>query len=125
MRDVVKAGAGLVMLSNAIYPALDPRRPATLSRAIATTELRRVAGFDGVSITDDLEANALRRYGGPGALAVASARAGADLLILGRSAAATTQAARALEAAARDGRLPRARLRESAARVIALRRARP
>jgi len=122
-RDVVAAGAGLVMLSNAIYPALDARRPATLSRAIATTELRGQAGFDGVSITDDLEANALRRYGDAGAVAVASARAGADLLLLGRSAAATAQAARSLEAAARDGRLPRAALETSAARVLALRRA--
>ncbi len=121
-RYVVAAGAGLVMLSNAIYPALDPRRPATLSRAIATTELRRAAAFAGVSITDDLEANALRRYGGPGAVAVASARAGADLLLHGRSTAATEQAARALEAAARDGRLPRAALAASAARVLALRR---
>jgi len=122
-RDVIAAGAGLVMLSNAIYPALDARRPATLSRAIATTELRERVGFKGVSITDDLEANALRRYGGAGALAVASARAGADLLILGRSAEATEQAARSLAAAARDGRLPRAGLEASAARVIALRRA--
>ncbi len=122
-RDVVAAGAGLVMLSNAIYPALDAHRPATLSRAIATTELRRRAGFTGVSITDDLEANALRRYGAAGAVAVASARAGADLLILGRSAAATERAARSLKAAARDGRLPRAGLEASAARVLALRRA--
>ena len=122
-RDVVAAGAGLVMLSNAIYPALDARRPATLSSAIATTELRERAGFTGVSITDDLEANALHRYGAAGALAVASARAGADLLILGRSAAAAERAARSLEAAARDGRLPRAGLEASAARVLALRRA--
>ena len=123
VRAAVAAGAGLVMLSNAIYLALDPRRPATLSRAIATTELRRVAGFRGVSITDDLEANALRRYGAPGALALASARAGADLLILGRSAAATEQAAIGLLAAAREGRLPRAGLVASAERVLALRRA--
>ncbi len=122
-RNVIAAGAGLVMLSNAIYPALDPSRPATLSRAIATTELRERAGFGGVSITDDLEADALRRYGDAGALAVGSARAGADLLILGRSAAATEAAARGLEAAARDGRLDRAGLEASAARVLALRRA--
>ncbi len=122
-RDVVASGARLVMLSNAIYPALDARRPATLSRTIATGELRGRAGFDGVSITDDLEANALRRYGSAGQLAVASARAGADLLILGRSAAATEQAARSLASAARDGRLPRAALEASAARVLALRRA--
>ncbi len=56
-------------------------------------------------------------------MAVASARAGTDLLLLGRSLAATARAARSLEAAARDGRLPRAGLEASAARVLALRRA--
>ncbi len=122
-RAVVRAGARLVMLSNALYPALDPRRPATLSRAIATRELRGRARFRGVSVTDDLEANALRRFGTIGAVAVASARAGADLLLLGRSAAATERAAAALEAAARDGRLPRAALVASATRVLALRAA--
>ncbi len=116
--DVVAAGARLVMLSNAIYPALDPARPATLSRRIATTELRTQLGFGGVSITDDLEANALQRYGSPARLAVLSARAGADLLILGRTARATEDAAAALEAAG----LPRAALEASAKRVLALRR---
>ena len=76
-----------------------------------------------LSSTDDLEADALRRYGAPGRLALASVGAGADLLILGRTAAATEQAARSLEAAARERRLPRAELEASAARVLALRRA--
>lgn len=118
----VAAGARLVMLSNAIYPALDAARPATLSKAIATTELRRVAGFDGVSITDDLQANALDRYGDPGRLAVLGAQAGVDLLVFGRTAQATETAAAALERAAESGALPRAALEASAKRVLALRR---
>lgn len=123
VRTVVDAGARLVMLSNAIYPSLDRTRPATLSRAIATDELREAFGFDGVSVTDDLEANALRPYGGPGALAEQSARAGADLLLFGRTYAATESAATALERAARAGRLDRDELEASAARVLALRAA--
>ena len=121
-RFATRPGAArLVMLANATYPALDPARPATLSRAIATTELRGGLGFTGVSITDDLQAAALRPFGSPGTIAVASARAGADLLIHGRSYAATEQAGAALVQALRDGRLPRAEARASAARVLALR----
>lgn len=118
---VVAGGAGLVMLANATYPALDPRWPATLSRAIATTELRERAGFDGVSITDDLEATGLDRYGSVGEVAERSARAGVDLLLHGRTAAATEQAAGTLGAAVSERRLSRAALRTSARRVLALR----
>ncbi len=35
---VIAAGARLLMLANAMYPALDPARAGPLSRAIATTE---------------------------------------------------------------------------------------
>jgi beta-N-acetylhexosaminidase len=121
-RFATRPGAArLVMLANARYPALDRARPATLSRAIATGELRRRLGFTGVSVTDDLEATALRPFGSPGRIAVASARAGTDLLLFGRTAAATERAAAALRAALRDGRLPRAEARAAAARVLALR----
>lgn len=120
-----QAGARLIMLSNAIYPALDRKRPATLSRAIATEELRRRLGFRGVSVTDDLEADALGRYGGPGLLAVASARAGADLLLFGRTGQATDTAARALEQAVDTGALSRLELERGARRVLALRASRP
>jgi beta-N-acetylhexosaminidase len=121
VRAVVREGASLVMLSNAIYPSLDPRRPATLSEAIATGELRDALGFKGVAVTDDLEANALRRFGGPGELATLSATAGADLLLFGRTYAATEAAAQGLERAVASGRISRASLQASADRVLALR----
>ncbi len=111
----VHAGAGLVMLANAVYPALDARHPASLSRAIVRGELRGRLGFGGVTISDDLEADALKPYGNAGRLARLGVRAGIDLLLYARSYAATEQAARALE------RLPRAELQGGAERVLALR----
>ena len=111
----VRAGAGLVMLANALYPALDPRYPASLSRKIIEGELRGRIGFGGVTVSDDLEANALKPYGDPGRLATIGVHAGIDLLLYARSYAATEQAAAALE------KLPRAELEAGAARVLALR----
>ena len=57
-----RAGVKLVMTSTAIYPALSPR-PAMLSPRVSTAELRGQAGFQGVSITDDISVQALRRFG--------------------------------------------------------------
>ncbi|HKN93100.1 MAG TPA: glycoside hydrolase family 3 N-terminal domain-containing protein [Thermoleophilaceae bacterium] len=120
-KSVVKGGARMVMVANAIYPALDRRAPATLSRRIATTEIRRRLGFTGVTITDDLEAGALKPYGSPGQIAVKSAAAGNDLVLFARNYSSSEQAAKALTAALRSGRLNMSEARAAAARILALR----
>jgi len=121
-KQVVKAGAEMVMVANAIYPALDSRVPATLSRRIATTEVRKRLGFGGVTITDDLEAAALERYGSAGRLAVRAAGAGDDLVLFARHYSSSVQAGAALAAALRNGKLSMTDARVAAARILALRR---
>jgi beta-N-acetylhexosaminidase len=76
----IAAGGEMVMLSTAIYPAFSSR-PAAFARPIATGELRRRLGFEGVSITDALESVAVRDFGGPAAAARAATAAGTDLLL--------------------------------------------
>ena len=48
----IAAGVKLVLVSWAIYPALDPARLAGLSLTIVGGELRQRLGFTGVTITD-------------------------------------------------------------------------
>jgi beta-N-acetylhexosaminidase len=78
-RDAIAAGVKLVMMSNASYPQLDPSgRPAVFSRTIVTKLLRGSLGFDGVVVTDALDAPT------PNATPHAPARAigaGVDLLL--------------------------------------------
>ena len=49
----------LVMLSHALYPALDGDAIASQSRAIVTGLLREQLGYDGVVVTDSMEAQAV------------------------------------------------------------------
>lgn len=112
-------GAGLVMLSTAIYPAFDSR-PAAFSRAIATGELRNRLGFRGVSLTDALDSVAARAFGGPARAGMAAARAGADILLY-TSPGSAARAHRALTAGLRAGRLSEALFQVSAGRVLRLR----
>jgi beta-N-acetylhexosaminidase len=77
----IAAGVKLVMVSWAIYPALDGSHPAGLSSAVVRTELRTRLGFNGVTITDALEAGALAAFGGTRSRAVSAARAGMDLIL--------------------------------------------
>jgi beta-N-acetylhexosaminidase len=113
------AGGKVVMLSSAIYPALS-ERPAAFARTIATGELRGRLGFDGVSVTDDLQSEAARAFGNPAKAGRAAAGAGADLLLF-RSYRAAARAGGALRTALRAGSLPRSEFKDSAQRVLDLR----
>ena len=121
-RSAIAAGVRLVMVSWAIYPALDPRRPAGLSSTIVQGELRDRLGFKGVTITDALEAGALRPFGAIGNRAVLAAGAGMDLLLCsGQNVAEGTTATNALAGALRTGRLSASSFVTSVKRIMSLR----
>ncbi|MFF4380726.1 glycoside hydrolase family 3 N-terminal domain-containing protein [Kitasatospora sp. NPDC001547] len=121
-RAAIAAGVRLVMASWAVYPALDPDRPAGFSPAIIQGELRGRLGFGGVTVTDAMEAKALAAYGGTGDRALAAARAGMDLLLCSaRDPQQAEEATEALADALDDGRLDRHGFAEAVARVDALR----
>jgi beta-N-acetylhexosaminidase len=115
----VQAGGAMVMLSTAIYPALSGK-PAALSRAVATGELRDRLGFQGVSITDSLGSVSARAVGGPARTATAAASAGTDL-VLYTSLGDAARAQRALAHALSNGSLDRAEFEASVNRVLELR----
>jgi beta-N-acetylhexosaminidase len=80
-KSAIAAKVKLVMVSWAIYPALDKKYPAGLSTTIVQGELRKRLGFAGVTITDALEAGALRPFGSIAHRSTLAARAGMDLLL--------------------------------------------
>jgi beta-N-acetylhexosaminidase len=121
-QDSISAGAKLVMLSWATYPALDSTRPAGLSTVAVQQELRTRNGFTGVTVTDALEAGALQNFGSTGNRAVLAARAGMDLILASaRDVSQGDQAADALANALADGSLDSGAFAEALARVNALR----
>jgi len=118
----IAAGVKLVMASWAIYPALDARHPAGMSSAVIQGELRGRLGFRGVTITDAIEAGALKAFGGDGARAVLAAGAGMDLVLCSARDVSQGQAVvTALAGALDGGKLPRAGFSAAVQRVTALR----
>jgi beta-N-acetylhexosaminidase len=109
----------MVMLSTAIYPALSGK-PAALSRAVATGELRDRLGFQGVSITDSLGTVSAQLVGGPAKTAIAAGHAGTDL-VLYTDLGSAARAQRALKRALAAGGLDRAEFEASVNRVMGLR----
>ncbi|MGH3067633.1 MAG: glycoside hydrolase family 3 N-terminal domain-containing protein [Streptosporangiaceae bacterium] len=121
-RTAIAARVKLVVVSWAVYPALDPRRPAGLSPLVVQGELRQRLGFQGVTITDALEAGALRRYGTIGRRGQLAARAGMDLLLCaGHSVGEGQRAVAGLARAYRDGLVSRGSGETAVARIASLR----
>ena len=116
-RSLIAAGVPLVMLSNATYTALGPK-PAVLSGAVHAL-LRGELGFDGVTISDALDAAAVLQGRSVESASVLAAEAGTDLLLFTSGEAETAAVYARLLGRARDGTIPRASLERSYARIVA------
>jgi beta-N-acetylhexosaminidase len=120
-RAATKADADAIMMSHAIYRALDPARPASVSRA-SYELLHDTVGFEGVAITDALHAAAMQRYvrGNIARACELALGAGADIVLVTGSVADAVRCKQRVLAAVRSGRISRGRVEEAASRVLAL-----
>ncbi len=121
---LVGGGVDAVMLSTAIYPAVDPRPAAFASRWVSD-ELRGRLGFQGVAMTDDLGTPAVQSFGSIPARAVLAVQAGIDIPLFSSTYRSSAQAAEGLLAAANRGEVSAEQLRAQAKRVLALRKQLP
>ncbi|AJE42445.1 glycoside hydrolase family 3 protein [Streptomyces nodosus] len=124
-RAAVEAGTRAVMSAHILVPALDPDRPATLSRRILTELLRGELGYDGLIVTDGMEMRAIADTHGIERGSVLAVAAGADAICVGGGLADDETVRRlrdALVSAVRSGELAEERLAEAADRVRALAR---
>ena len=112
----IDAGVPLVMASHALYPALDAEHIASQSPAILQGLLRDELGFDGVVITDSLEAEAVLARSSVEVAAERSLAGGADLLLMTGRGSWIHVFPHLLRRARKSPAL-RARIAESAARV--------
>jgi beta-N-acetylhexosaminidase len=116
----IDAGVPLVMASHALYPALDPDYIASQSPAILQDLLRDELGFEGVVMTDSLEAEAVLARSSVEVAAERSLAAGADLLLMTGRGSWIHVFPHLLRRARKSPAL-RTRIAESAARVRRLR----
>ncbi len=122
-RAAIAAGVGSVMTAHLQLPALDPERPATLSKAVLSQLLRQELGFNGLIVTDALVMEAITKHYGAAEAAALAFEAGADLILM---PADTDAALTALEQGCLEGRWPLERVEQSLERRrLALARCKP
>jgi beta-N-acetylhexosaminidase len=112
------AGVPGVLVSSALYPFNDFTAPASLSRAVDTSLLRRELRFKGVAVTDDLADPAVTTLHSVPDAAVLAVRAGADMVYISGSVSDQQAAYAAVLRAIQRGRIPRRRLDEAIGRIL-------
>ena len=114
-RQVIAAGVQAVMPGPAVFPALDPSQSASTSQKVIGL-LRDTLAFDGLIISDDLDAVSILRDNSITETAVTALKAGAHLLLVS-SEAGLDSIAEAIVAAVENGELDRQQLLNAANRV--------
>jgi beta-N-acetylhexosaminidase len=113
----IEEGVCGIMTSHAMYPALDPERPATLSPLVLTEVLRKRMGFRGLTITDDLEMGAIAADWSVAEGALKSFQAGADILLICKDQSHVRKSLDLMRQALSEGTISEARLSRSLERI--------
>ena len=92
----IRRGVEAVMLSHVVYGGLDPAWPASLSSVIAKDLLRDTMGFEGVTMTDDLDMGAVERHFGVNTVMSRICHAEIDIALICHDQAKIEEAYRAL-----------------------------
>jgi len=119
-KAAIAAGADSVMTAHILIKALDPNRPATLSKAILTDLLRKKLGFNGLIVTDAMNMKAISDHFGAGEAAVMAIQAGADVVMSAGSYWDLIAMQSALLQAIKDGEISESRIDRSVERVLEL-----
>jgi beta-N-acetylhexosaminidase len=124
-RQAIEAGLPAMLVAHGDYPLLqttpeERMLPSSASPAIVQGLLRQRCGFAGVVMTDDMCMGAITRHCSPVEAALASIRAGVDILLYKQSTQDEWDVFEALVQAFKTGELPLVRLHESLARIARL-----
>jgi beta-N-acetylhexosaminidase len=117
-----------VMVSHGGFPNIDIKKgltggllePASLSHNIVTNLLRRELGYQHLVLTDDLEMGAIAKHCDIESAVVRAFMAGEDMLLICAHPEVIRRGYHALLGVARDGKLPKERMRGSLKRIAAM-----
>jgi beta-N-acetylhexosaminidase len=111
-----------VMTAHIVLDAIDPDRPATMSRRVLEGLLRGHVGFEGVIFSDDMEMKAIADHYGAVEAACEAVDAGCDVVLICHGLELCMQTHEALVRRAERDHDFADRLRQSAARSLSSRR---
>lgn len=119
-KKAIAEGADVVMIAHIFLPKLDSEYPSSMSKVIITELLRNELGYDGVVITDDMTMKAVTDHYDIGKAAVASVKAGSDIIMVAHDHDKIVAVISALKSAVQSGEITEDRLNESVVGILEL-----
>ena len=129
-RALLPRNPGMIMVTHVLVPAYDSSAPASLSPKLVDGVLRGQLGYDGVVVTDEMEATSITQYmqtqgysnaaQGVGEASVRAILAGDDLIECPVAVDQEQAIVAAVTQAVQSGRISQARLHQSLVRIIRL-----
>ena len=108
----------MVMVTHVVMPAVDPDRPASLSKPMITGILRDQLHFNGVVLTDGIYMKALAAHYSFDQIVLYAVEAGVDIVSSTYSLQSTDQAFSVIKNAVLDGTLSQKQIDDSVRRVL-------
>ena len=114
-RSAIAAKAGFIVVSHAVFTAVDDQRPASLSPSVIEM-LRSEMGYHGVILTDMLDIPAITDHYTPEEVTLNAVNAGCDMLVCPSD---LDKSIEALLDAVEDNTITEERINESVTRILA------
>lgn len=108
----------MVMVTHVVMPAVDPDRPASLSKPMITGILRDQLHFNGVVLTDGIYMKALSAHYSFDQIVLYAVEAGVDIISSTYSLSSTDEAFNVIKNAVLDGTLSQKQIDDSVRRIL-------
>lgn len=117
-KQLIAAGAPAVMVAHMHIPALDntPNIPSSISKKVVTDLLRDELGFQGLSVTDAMDMNGVKKFFPNGEADIMAIEAGNDLIEISEN---SDRAINLVEKSIKEGRLQQADIDQRVKKVLA------
>lgn len=103
--EAIQNNVDIIMAAHILFPKIDSKYPASMSKIILTNVLRDDMGYKGIIMTDDMTMGAIAKNYNLGEAAVISVNAGSNIILVCNDFSKEVQVITALKAAVKSGKL--------------------
>jgi len=118
--EAIKNNVDMIMIAHILFPKIDSKYPATMSKTIITDVLRNSMKYKGLIITDDMTMGAITSNYNIGEAAVRSVNAGSNIILVCHDFDKEVQVIEKIKAAVKDGTISQETINSSVYKILQL-----
>ncbi|MBL4934533.1 beta-N-acetylhexosaminidase [Clostridium sp. YIM B02515] len=118
--EAIKNNVDMMMVAHILFPKIDSKYPATMSKTIITDVLKNSMKYKGLIITDDMTMGAITSNYNIGEAAVRSVNAGSNIILVCHDFDKEVQVIEKIKAAVKDGTISQETINSSVYKILQL-----